>query len=232
MKEFNTEKELAESYDRIWTDFVLKEERKYYSWIADLLDIQEGNYFLDVACGGGFMLREAVDRRAKTFGIDISGVAVKLAQRESPQSQIGVESGEHLSFPDNFFDYVTCLGSLEHYLCPEKGVKEISRVLKKDGRACIVLPNKWYWFDCLRGMKSGAELFHGQELERFYSKESACSLLEENGLIMTKILGYNNKIFLSRKWKPFVFLYDNWLRYIIHPNASYQFVFMCKKASK
>jgi len=226
----NTEKELSESYDSIWTKSILKEERKYYSWIADLLNIQAENYFLDVACGGGFMLREAVDKRAKTFGVDLSCVAIKLVRKESPQSQVAVGCGEHLAFPDNFFDYVTCLGSLEHFLHPEKGVREISRVLKKGGRACIVLPNKWYWFDCFRGMRYGAEPFHGQELERFYSREGAFGLLEKNGLIVTRTYGYNNKIYLSRKWKVFELLYNSWLRYVVYTNVSYQFVFICKKA--
>jgi len=230
VKRIQTEKELSESYDNIWTKSILKEERKYYSWIADLLNIQADNYFLDVACGSGFMLKEAVDKKAKTFGIDLSFVATKLAHKKSPQSQVAVGCGEHLSFPDNSFDYVTCLGSLEHFLHPEKGVKEIGRVLKKDGRACIVLPNKWYWFDCFRGMRFGADPFHGQELERFYSKEDALKLIEKKGLIVTKTYGYNNKISLSRKWKVFELLYNSWLRDVVHANISYQFVFICEKA--
>lgn len=232
MKEFRTEDELSQSYDVIWKNFILREEQAYYSWIADLLNMSKGSNFLDVACGAGFMLKEAAERGLKTFGVDISPVAVNMARKESPSSKIYLGSGENVPFGEDYFDFVTCLGSLEHYLNPQEGIKEISRILKKDGRACIVLPNIWYWFDCLQGMVRGVSHNHAQELERFYSKEEAYCLLEDNGLKIIKAFGYSKKLSLKLRFKFFEIIYNNLVRHLIPINASYSFVFVCQKETQ
>jgi len=229
MKNFRTEKELASSYDAVWNKFILREEAKYYTWIADLLHIDKGGRFLDIACGAGFMLKEAAKRCLRAYGIDISSTAIRMAQKEAPSSTLHIGSGEDIAFRDDFFDFITCLGSLEHYLNPERGVREIGRLLKKGGKACIALPNKWYWFDCLQGMTRGLSSNHGQEIERFYSKEGACPLLEDNGLKIVRVYGYNKKLSLRARFKLFEILYNNFLRHIVWSNASYSFVFICEK---
>lgn len=227
-KKIVTDSDLQQSYNVIWSRTLLKDDESFYSWIADLLNIQIGKKFLDVACGAGFMLKIASDRGAETFGVDISDVAVNLAKKTAEKSKISVCSGENLSFDNDLFDYVTSLGSLEHYIHPEKGVSEISRVAKKNGKIIIVLPNKWYWLDCFNGMMWGNDPSHGQELERYYSRKEAEQLLKENGLIINKVVGYNRKFFRGIKG----YFYNHLFRRIIPINASYHYVFLCSKMNK
>jgi SAM-dependent methyltransferase len=112
-----------------------------YPQFLDLLDARPGTSLLDVSCGQGFLLKAALERRVEAFGVDISDQAVRLAHKVSPQSQVAVASGEFLCFRDQSFDYVTCLGSLEHFLDMGQGLREMRRVAKPDALFCIMVPN-------------------------------------------------------------------------------------------
>jgi len=75
------------------------------------------------------------------LGVDISDEAVKLAHRVAPESRVAVATGEALCFRDRSFDYVTCLGSLEHFLDMGQGLREMQRVAKPDALLCVMVPN-------------------------------------------------------------------------------------------
>jgi len=94
---------------------------------------------LDVACGQGLVLAQA-NRRVCTYGIDISIEAIKQARARTPATGLCVGQGEFLPYPDDSFDFVFCLGSLEHFLDMSQGVAELARVLKPSGRANIYVP--------------------------------------------------------------------------------------------
>jgi methionine biosynthesis protein MetW len=48
---------------------------------------------------------------------------------------------DKLSFPDNSQDWIICLDVLEHLINPFNLMSEIKRILKKDGKAIINVPN-------------------------------------------------------------------------------------------
>jgi SAM-dependent methyltransferase len=112
-----------------------------YPLFLDLLGVRPGTTLLDVSCGSGFLLKAARDRRVDAYGIDLSDQAVRLAAQVAPQAGLAVGAGEALCFRDNSFDYVTCLGSLEHFLDMAHGVREMQRVAKPDAQFCIMVPN-------------------------------------------------------------------------------------------
>jgi len=75
-------------------------------------------------------------------GVDLSDEAVRLAKRVAPTAEVAVGAGEALAFRAGTFDYVTCLGSLEHFLDMGQGLEEMKRVAKPGARFCIMVPNK------------------------------------------------------------------------------------------
>src|SRR5262245_5323046 len=113
-----------------------------YPVFLDLLAAKSGTRLLDVSCGAGSLLAAAQERGIEAVGVDLSDQAVRLAKRVAPTSEVAVGAGEALAFRDRSFDYVTCLGSLEHFLDMGKGLDEMKRVAKPDARFCIMVPNQ------------------------------------------------------------------------------------------
>jgi SAM-dependent methyltransferase len=113
-----------------------------YPVFLDLLDAKPGTRLLDVSCGTGSLLAAAHRRGVAAVGVDLSDEAVRLAKRVTPGAEVAVGAGEALAFHDHTFDYVSCLGALEHFLDMGRGLEEMKRVAKPDARLCIMVPNQ------------------------------------------------------------------------------------------
>jgi SAM-dependent methyltransferase len=113
-----------------------------YPVFLDLLDAKPGTRLLDVSCGAGSLLAAAHRRGVAAVGVDLSDEAVRLAKRVTPGAEVAVGAGEALAFHDHTFDYVSCLGALEHFLDMGQGLEEMKRVAKPDARLCIMVPNQ------------------------------------------------------------------------------------------
>jgi SAM-dependent methyltransferase len=113
-----------------------------YPMFLDLLEARPGTRLLDVSSGSGFLLKAARDRGLEAVGVDLSDQAVRIAKQVAPGAGLAVGTGEQLAFRNSTFDYVSCLGSLEHFLDMGRGVQEMLRVAKPDARFCIMVPNE------------------------------------------------------------------------------------------
>lgn len=226
--------QLRDFYDAVYKDGDIRDNEKLYSWIIKLLPPLPRNKILDVACGCGWMLRAAELKDLQGYGLDISAYAVKKAKQNAPRSEIVVGNGEKLPWPDAYFDYVTCLGSLEHYMHPDVGVREISRVSKKGAMCVIMLPNKYPFSELIQVLWKGDCLQPWQILERSATKEGWKRFIENNGLHVEKIFKYNRypELFQPGKLKiksirKFILAY--FIRYLTPFNFAWQFVYLCKK---
>ena len=113
-----------------------------YPMFLDLLEVRPGARLLDVSCGSGFLLDAARARGVSAVGVDLSDQAIHIAKQVAPAAALAVGAGEQLAFKDATFDYVSCLGSLEHFLDMGQGVQEMLRVAKPTARFCIMVPNE------------------------------------------------------------------------------------------
>ncbi|MGK0390720.1 MAG: 2-polyprenyl-3-methyl-5-hydroxy-6-metoxy-1,4-benzoquinol methylase [Maribacter sp.] len=112
----------------------------YYIFL-ELLKVESGKKFLDVACGPGQMLKVAKEYGLDISGIDISDVAIEMAKKSLPDASLHAVNAEELPFADNTFDYITCLGSLERMLDTKKTIQEQIRVAKPTARICYMVRN-------------------------------------------------------------------------------------------
>ncbi len=229
------EEELKKFYDNVYKESDIRDNDKLYNWAIKLLAPVPGKTFLDIACGGGWMLAAAENKKLKTFGLDISSNAVEKSRKVSPDSEITVGSGEKLPWPGNNFDYVSCLGSIEHYIHPEIGIQEISRVLKDGGTCIVMLPNKFFFLDIIKVLFSGdSSEEEWQIIERRSTKAGWHRFLEENGLKVKKIYKYNKypELFKPGTWKMKSikkFFIVSFIRYFTPLNFAWQFIYVCQK---
>ena len=121
--------------------------REFYAIFMQYLDVQPGDRLLDIGCGPGLLLGQALDRGALAYGIDISEKALALAASEMPHACVTLCGAEALCYPEKFFDYITCIGVFEHTLDPDRVLSEMRRVTRPDSLICIMVPNsrtlKW-----------------------------------------------------------------------------------------
>ncbi len=190
-----SEKEIKKWYDQRHTALGENAWRPFeaYSIFLDYLNVKAGGKLLDIGCGTGCLIKAATQRGLQTYGADISEEGVKIAKRISPNSKIIVGKGEDLKFPDNFFDYVVCLGALEHFLDMEKGVKEMVRVGQDNALFCILVPNINFLFWKMRGSKGTKQ----QDInENLLSLQQWKDILTKEGLEILKI--YQDKWFMKK----------------------------------
>jgi len=97
---------------------------------------------VDLGCGDGTFLRmlEKNFKNINTFGIDI--LPEVLAIKNFLRAEIKIRDLRNTNFPDNFFDIVFCLDTLEHFKNLEEPVREIKRILKNNGLLIISAPTE------------------------------------------------------------------------------------------
>ena len=113
----------------------------HYRVVANRLGPLDGARVLDVACGVGDWLALLKSRGAEVHGIDISERAIDRCRVRFPGADFHLGPAESLPFPDATFDLVTCLGSLEHFVQPEKALREMLRVATPNAQILLLVPN-------------------------------------------------------------------------------------------
>lgn len=182
-------------YDAIYATRGLVHRDSFYLWLLNLLNPQPGRRLLDISCGEGRLVVLAQQRKVQAFGIDFSRVAIQRGSLRARSSSFIVGDGEQLPLASNSFDYVTHIGSLEHYIAPLAGVREIVRVLKEDGKACVLLPNAYGILGIRHVWKYGEVHDDGQPLQRYATRRTWQRLLESGGLNVEHVIGYNGIAF-------------------------------------
>ena len=106
---------------------------------------------LEIGCGYGTDLVDFAKSGAYMTGVDISHSAVELAIKHLESRQVKGEvlqmNGETLTFEDNSFDCVIAFCTLSYTPNPQKMVKEICRVLKREGEAWIIVYHSHSWLN-------------------------------------------------------------------------------------
>jgi ubiquinone/menaquinone biosynthesis C-methylase UbiE len=107
---------------------------------------------LDLGVGDGRLA--AALRALSLTGVDVSQVALDRARLRLPAAELVlVEPDEPLPFPDNTFDLVSCIETLEHIRDVQLALSEIRRVLRPGGRLALTTLASARWRVLLRGLE-------------------------------------------------------------------------------
>lgn len=118
--------------------------KNYKRWLIPLVDDvlehckKTDTVILDIGCGPGLLTKEFAlrSRKFSVTGIDISRVAVNMAKKnckELPNTSFFVGNVNYMPFPPNSFDVVVCKDTLHHFNDSKRAIREMLRVVKKDG---------------------------------------------------------------------------------------------------
>lgn len=234
------EQQLQHEYNRWWQGKTIQGEnidaakRMYRDILKDLqkhhISAIKQPKILDVACGTGEFLVEAQKLGMDVYGIDLSSYAISFAKKHIDGAFV-VGSGEKLPFKANTFDYVTCIGSLEHFPHPERGISEMARILKKDGVCLIHVPNLMFLGHIYMTARFGVMPSEGKQnfSERFYTYLGWKNLIGKNGLTVICCTVVND-MSKNQKVSTFTkFVWQAFIRYFVPFHLSYAFNFYCGK---
>lgn len=143
-------------YDRLgpWYDLLAgNSEREFKKSGLRLLEITEGEKVLEIGFGTGECIVELAHLAGKTgkvYGIDISekmyGIATLKVTKAEFSDRVDLRCGDagQIPFSPNTFDAVFTSFTLELFDTPEipKVLSECIRVLKNNGRLCVIAMSK------------------------------------------------------------------------------------------
>jgi demethylmenaquinone methyltransferase / 2-methoxy-6-polyprenyl-1,4-benzoquinol methylase len=121
--------------------------------IRQLAGLRPDAVVLDLACGTCDMALEVLRQRraARVVGADLSRTMLGLARRKPAAAKVALVNApaEALPFRDRSFDAVTIAFGIRNVPDFRAGLREMLRVLRSGGRACILEfstpPSKLWW---------------------------------------------------------------------------------------
>lgn len=109
--------------------------------VVDMVKLKQGR-ILDIGSGGG-LITECLPYyfpKAQVFGCDVSNTAIKYAKQYGTSKVKYKVMKKKLPYSSNYFDVSVCLDVLEHIPDVPYFLKEVGRILKKDGLFFLAIP--------------------------------------------------------------------------------------------
>lgn len=126
------------------TNFLVRfVETMRFKKIKELLKLNNNDDFLDIGCGSGYLLNQAICKRG--VGADISDLMVKTAKeycKNNGKKFVVQSDAENLPFKSSSFDKIVSTEVIEHILHPIALLAEIERVSRRDTIIVITIPNE------------------------------------------------------------------------------------------
>ncbi|HEU5292714.1 MAG TPA: class I SAM-dependent methyltransferase [Cyclobacteriaceae bacterium] len=122
----------------------------------------KGTTFLDVGCGDGSFTIPLSENYMEVTGMDVQQSFLDVFQNKvkgKEKFKVLNMSAEAMEFPDNSFDTIVTIETVEHIPDLNKAAKEFYRVLKPGAELIITCPNRFFPFEN-HGMRIGNKEIH------------------------------------------------------------------------
>ena len=139
----------------------------------------KGKRILDLACGEGYNTRIIARKGAKVTGVDVSQEMINFAIKQEEKDKLGIayyvsDAGKLAIFKNCTFDIATCFMALQDIANYQKAIKEVYRVLKKNGRFVFAIPHPCFEVRIIGSKRIGGWVYRkGTELK---DKETALNI--------------------------------------------------------
>ncbi|HMP67121.1 MAG TPA: class I SAM-dependent methyltransferase [Candidatus Paceibacterota bacterium] len=128
-----------------WYDGYLNDPDSYqakviYPNLFRLLNLKTSDSVLEIGCGQGYFLNKFYSHAKNLTGIDIGQELIDIAKSKNKNiNYIVCSADDENILPEKSFDIITIILALQNIKNLDAVSKNVSRLLKKDGRAYIVL---------------------------------------------------------------------------------------------
>ncbi len=142
---------------------------------------------LDVGCATGRLLfKLAENRYTNLSGVDLAPQIIEVAQKKLSNFRVNLnlkvaDSEDNLPWPDNSFDIITLTGVIHHFYRLHDALKEINRVLDKQGK--LIIWDPWFPMIVRQILNSWLYFFPHDGDYRFYTPTIMNKKLSDIGLI-------------------------------------------------
>lgn len=131
-----------EAFGHEWTWAADYDADNFESWLPDGLDkdyLFKDKVGLEVGCGAGRHAQKVSSYSKIHIAVDLSHAVDSAHERTKEIENCHVVQADAFSLPfrENNFDYVYCLGVLQHMHNPPAGFEALSKIPKKDGYLLI-----------------------------------------------------------------------------------------------
>lgn len=159
-----------------------------------------GHRLLEIGCGHGDMLVEAVRRGYEVAGVEISAHAVEVANRRLGRTAVSVGSIGTVDLPAEYFDVVAFADVIEHVRDPKAFLHRVYGALKPGGMAVLITPS----LDSLSRRIMGSRWMEYKIEHLFYfSERSIQELLGSCGFREIGIRPNHKVLTLDYLWRHF-----------------------------
>jgi ubiquinone/menaquinone biosynthesis C-methylase UbiE len=138
---------MVNSYDKYMNKITLGREDALRTMTVTLAQVNPGDCVLEIGCATGTLSLAAKRQAGPTgsvFGIDIIPGMIEVSRNKAAQAKLDVTfqlgNIEDIPFPNEYFDVVMCSFMIFHMSekVRNKGIKEIYRVIKPQGRLLVL----------------------------------------------------------------------------------------------
>lgn len=184
---------------------------EFIRYFSSLLDRFPNGRSLEIGCGEGFLL--ASRGRGEKFAVDLSIEAIRKAQGRA-RAHFCLALAERLPFPTDYFDLVSSVGVMEHFLDVQEALSEIRRIVRPGGhyvslthvdlsagqriaakisefaypRPRPIQLARWLAYRLRRALRPDAREFVPQPVQNWYTAREARKRLTENGFTVLETL--------------------------------------------
>jgi ubiquinone/menaquinone biosynthesis C-methylase UbiE len=178
---------------KLQESFLTLGAKKRIEFMLQYIDITPGDILLDVGGNTG-KITEAYARDCKEIVVlEPNHMVVEYGRTHRPQIKFVEGGAENIPFPNQYFDKIVASASFHHFSNQDRGLDEMKRVLKSDGKILIaeIDPNsrRGRWLRFWQG------LVHGST--KFYKPLQLRKKVEEHGLQVLPVYSTVSGYFLT-----------------------------------
>jgi SAM-dependent methyltransferase len=224
------------AYDAIYQEGDISQTDSFYQWVLAQLALQPHERYLDISCGRAQLANKAQSQGIAAYGLDLSHTALVSGRTAPNPAHLVTGNSQALPFGNESFEVISNIGSVEHYVDMELAIREMARVLAKNGRAFILVPNTYSLLhNILLAYKEGRSVVDVQPIQRYAARQEWADMLEANGLQVIHTGKYEIETPRTKAdWQLYVRHPKKLVRLALRPfvptNLAFCFLFTCRKA--